>query len=245
MSTNTNFQHGLQTSDLTASGTITCNTLVANTEIIDVVVEDSISVGSDGTAGTFQIFPATTDKGKLALAASDSAGDTITTITNASQAAARTYTIPDAGASTTFVMAAGNSTIAGTKTFSSGLVLTGTQTGTYTLGGTPTITAPILSGSVTGTYTLAGTPTLTSPTINGAILSIAASRSGTFVANGVTPVSVTNANVTANSVIVITLKTVGGTVGATPHVATITPTTGFTTVGDASDTSTYNYTIIS
>ena len=41
----------------------------------------------------------------------------------------------------------------------------GTVTGTYTLGGTPTITAPVLSGTATGTYTLAGTPTITNPTL--------------------------------------------------------------------------------
>jgi hypothetical protein len=39
-------------------------------------------------------------------------------ITLASQAAARTYTIPDAGTSASFVMTASNQTIAGTKTFS-------------------------------------------------------------------------------------------------------------------------------
>lgn len=66
---------------------------------------------------------------------------------------------------------------------------------------------------------------------------------GTFVANGVTPVTVANANMTAGSNVVITLKTVGGTVGAIPHLATVTPQTGFTVIGTASDTSTYNYEI--
>jgi hypothetical protein len=44
-------------------------------------------------------------------------------------------------------------------------VLSGTATGTYTLGGTPAVASPVLSGTVTGTYTLGGTPTLTAPTI--------------------------------------------------------------------------------
>ena len=57
----------------------------------------------------------TTQTGGLEIKAADSAGNTTTTITNASQAAARTYTIPDAGASTEFVMAAGAQTIAGNK----------------------------------------------------------------------------------------------------------------------------------
>lgn len=67
---------------------------------------------------------------------------------------------------------------------------------------------------------------------------------GTFTINGVTPVSVADANLTASSVVVITLKTVGGTVGAVPHVATVNPGTGFTVVGTAADSSVYNYLII-
>jgi hypothetical protein len=67
---------------------------------------------------------------------------------------------------------------------------------------------------------------------------------GTFVANGATPVVVSNAAVTATSQIEITLKTVGGTVSPTrPNVLTITPGTGFNVGGVASDTSTYNYRI--
>lgn len=69
--------------------------------------------------------------------------------------------------------------------------------------------------------------------------------SGTFIANGVTPVTVANTSVTANSQVLVTLKTVGGTVGTSaPNVRTITPGTGFTIAGIASDTSTYNYAII-
>ena len=68
--------------------------------------------------------------------------------------------------------------------------------------------------------------------------------SGTFIANGATPVTVAAANVTATSMILISLNTPGGTVGAIPAVATITAGTGFTVAGTASDTSTYNYLII-
>lgn len=64
---------------------------------------------------------------------------------------------------------------------------------------------------------------------------------GTFICNGATGVVVVDANVTANSIIIATLKTVGGTVGAIPAVTSITPGTGFTITGTASDTSTYNY----
>lgn len=67
---------------------------------------------------------------------------------------------------------------------------------------------------------------------------------GTYINNGATAVTVSNAAVTANSIISFTLKTVGGTVSASaPNVKTITPGTGFTVAGLASDTSTYNYEI--
>lgn len=67
---------------------------------------------------------------------------------------------------------------------------------------------------------------------------------GTFVANGVTPVTISNTSVATTDGIIISLNTVGGTVGVQPHVATITAATGFTVVCTAADTSTYNYSII-
>lgn len=69
-----------------------------------VAAGTNVTAGSSGTAGFLQAFPATASKGSLKFVAANSAGDTITTITNASQAAARSYTIPDAGADSTFVL---------------------------------------------------------------------------------------------------------------------------------------------
>ena len=66
----------------------------------------------------------------------------------------------------------------------------------------------------------------------------------TFTCNGATPVSVTWPRTTANTSVIPTLKTVGGTVGAVPAVKTITPGTGFTIAGTASDTSVYNLLIL-
>ena len=91
----------------------------------------------------------------------------------------------------------------------------------------------ITGGTISG-VTLTGTVTPTLP----------AAQTGTVTLNGATPVAVTKAAVTANSVIIFTLKTVGGTVGAYPAIQTITPTTGFTVSGTALDTSVYNYAII-
>lgn len=67
---------------------------------------------------------------------------------------------------------------------------------------------------------------------------------GTFTANGSTSVTVTNANVTANSVILFGLNTVGGTVNGGPFVVTVTPGTGFTIKSGSTDTSVYNYIIL-
>jgi len=67
---------------------------------------------------------------------------------------------------------------------------------------------------------------------------------GTVTLNGATAVAVANTKVTTGSLILFTLKTVGGTVGAVPAIQTITPGTGFTVAGTALDTSIYNYTII-
>lgn len=71
----------------------------------------------------------TTLKGGLEIKSADSAGNTITTITNASQAAARIYTIPDAGADASFVQTEGTQTINGVKTFGDATDSTSKDTG--------------------------------------------------------------------------------------------------------------------
>lgn len=69
-------------------------------------------------------------------------------------------------------------------------------------------------------------------------------NSGTVVANGLSAVVVSNTSVTANSVVLLTVKTVGGTVGPA-YVSAVTPGVGFTVKSNSSDsTSTYNYLII-
>ena len=71
----------------------------------------------------------TTNTGSLSLLAADSAGNFATVITNASQAAARTYTIPDAGASASFLMSEGAQTVNGVKTFGDATDSTSKDTG--------------------------------------------------------------------------------------------------------------------
>lgn len=89
------------------------------------------------------------------------------------------------------------------------------------------------------TYTAANTLTMAGLGVtNNPIL-------GTFTANGSTPVTVANTAVSPGSQILVTLKTVGGTVGTSgPNVRTITPGTGFTIAGISLDTSVYNYAIL-
>lgn len=137
----------------------------------------------------------------------------------------------------------GSQVITGAKTFTNSLLkLLGSSTGVTTFtsdnAGASNFTVHVPAANDTLAM-LAAAQALTNKT-----LTLAAAQVGTFTASGVTPVSVSNATVTANSTIIITLKTVGGTVGACPAIQTITPTTGFTVAGTALDTSTYNYAII-
>ncbi|MFZ2956972.1 MAG: hypothetical protein WA705_08795, partial [Candidatus Ozemobacteraceae bacterium] len=110
------------------AGTVTASDAVvvdANKDIGDFRNLDAVNfdAGSSGVAGSYDVFPTTASKGKVSLTAADSAGDTATTIVNASQAGARTYTIPDAGASASFAMTEGAQTLNGVKTFGTGLAL--------------------------------------------------------------------------------------------------------------------------
>lgn len=67
---------------------------------------------------------------------------------------------------------------------------------------------------------------------------------GTFTANSTTTVTVNNTAITPGSNVDITLKTVGGTVGASPPtIKTISFGTGFTVLALAADLSVYNYAI--
>lgn len=66
--------------------------------------------------------------------------------------------------------------------------------------------------------------------------------SGTFTANGTTPVAVATTAWDANCAAIITLKTSGGTGPTmTPFVSSVTPGTGFSVVSVVGDTSVYNW----
>ncbi len=116
------------------------------------------------------------------------------------------------------------------------------STGNTLVAGTLAVT-----GLATLTAGLASADNLTmSAAAKGLVLKQGANgKCGTFVANGTSAVTVSNTSIAVTDTIVISLNTVGGTVGALPTVKTITASTGFTVKADASDTSTYNFAIIS
>jgi len=79
-----------------------------------------------------------------------------TTITSPTPAASRVYTIPDAGASSSFIMSNSAQTIAGIKTFSSGIPITAT-TNQLVLGTTNTTTITSPTPAASRTYTIPDT----------------------------------------------------------------------------------------
>lgn len=110
-----------------------------------------------------------------------------------------------------------------------------TGTGAQVLATSATLTTPALSGALTA-------QTVTS----GLVLKQGSNgKCGTFVANGATPVTVNNTSIAITDTIIISLNTIGGTVGVQPHVSAITASTSFAVTCTALDTSTYNYAIIS
>lgn len=117
--------------------TATITTANVTTENVTTCNAVNLDAGSSGVAGSMEVFPTTAAKGKVSYVAADSAGNTTTTITNASQANTRTYTYPDAGASGKFVLGGGNAavTLSGTG---------GTSTATMT-----TLSAQVTSASIT------------------------------------------------------------------------------------------------
>lgn len=191
-------------------------------------------------------FLATPSSANLAAAVTDEAGSGPLVFANTP-----TLVTPVLGVATATSLAIGGATLG-----SNGLAVTGhvlvegvtstgaTGTGAFVFATTPTLVTPVL-GVATGTSLgLSGSVTFSTASAGIVLKQGANGTVGTFVANGTTPVTVSNTNVAVTDAIIVSLNTVGGTVGAVPSVKTITASTGFTIAGTASDTSTYNYAII-
>lgn len=95
--------------DITTDGTIEASKAVivdTNKDAGDFRNLDAVNIdaGASGTAGTIDIFPTTTAKGKLTISATDNTGDTAVTVTNAAHGQATTVTIPDGGLATSYLL---------------------------------------------------------------------------------------------------------------------------------------------
>jgi hypothetical protein len=100
-------------------GAATANIILsAGTQTITGTTQiNTLNIGASGTAGSLSLFSTTAAKGKWLFTPVDNTGNTTMTITNAAQAGAFTYTIPNAGANATFLMSAGNPTLASGSLF--------------------------------------------------------------------------------------------------------------------------------
>lgn len=166
--------------DYSATPYFTANGTGVYSNGILIASQTDVQAGSSGVAGTVDIYPATALKGKTTITASDNSGNTTTNIVTAAQTGARTYTVPDAGASASFVMTGGTQTVGGAKTLSSALTVNPT-TNQLVLGVTNTTTINATAPASSRVYTLgdaggaasfvltAGAQTLTSKTLTAPI----------------------------------------------------------------------------
>jgi len=76
------------------------------------------------------------------------------------------------------------------------------------------------------------------------VLGMALPQKGTFVCTGAGTITITNSNMAATSMVIISMNTQGGTITTPPAMKTVTAGTGFTVLCGATDTSTYNYSIL-
>jgi hypothetical protein len=117
----------------TFSGTVAVDTIAEKTSATGVTIDGvllkdndatvtNLDAGASGTAGTVDVFPTTASKGKLQITCTDQTGNTTVTLTAGAMGQATAITIPDpGGASASVVLTAGAQTLAGVKTFSSGI----------------------------------------------------------------------------------------------------------------------------
>jgi hypothetical protein len=202
--------------DGVTAGTVTASKAVvvdSNKDIGDFRNLDAVNfdAGSSGVAGTVDIFPTTAAKGRLRFVTADNTGDTVTAVGPSAQAGARTYSIPDAGGNADFVMNAGAQTVAGVKTFSSGVAF----------GAASTLDLDSAAVAATGNDT---TQTATVTKMAGVVTTGAL----TTAANNTTDVVLTLTGVAAGDLVFVTLN--GGNNTASVDVFSATCTTNTITV---------------
>lgn len=110
------------------------------------------------------------------------------------------------------------------------------------------LAAEVTDGTFTGNQAITGTVTVTG-NINLAatgnrIQYKTGTTCGTFTANGATSVVVNTTAASDTMIVVMSLKTVGGTPAGAPYIFARTPGTSFSVRAAAGDTSVYNWAII-
>jgi hypothetical protein len=199
------------------------------------VFAKDIKAGASGTAGTVDVFPSSATTGKIEITATSSSGDTTTTITNASQAGARTYTILDAGTSANFVMSEGTATINGAKTFSSAVTINPT-TNQLVLGVTNTTTISSTAPAASRTYTIPDAGSAANMVLDKGNYTIGGTWS---FSNSITLASTKALVLTDNSTNTVTLKATNSTTSYTLQLPTTAGTSAYFLQTDGSGNTTW------
>lgn len=143
-----------------------------------------LDAGADASAGTIDVFPATTTSGKLRIAATDNAADHMVTITNASHGQASVYSIPDSGAAAAqFVVTTGaNACKVACGGSDRTITLGGDMTtgGAVSLGGALTTAAAVtFAGAFAAQITVPSASTWVLPTGGGTLALATGAETGT------------------------------------------------------------------
>lgn len=201
------------------------NTLSGATTINDATTP-SLTTASGKTNTGFVLIQGKTSGG-LKFLPVDAAAQTVTVSLAAQTTGASTLTIPDmAGASQTFSFIGKAETLSGAKTFSGGILASGSNANDFSGGSGTFLTS-------TGANTLSGAVTVNDATTPSITLASGKTNTGFLLINGKTSGSLKliTADATAQAVVVsLSAQTVGGATLTIPNFANVSDTFTFNTL---------------
>lgn len=247
---------GASTANVLLTNSNTVQTVLSPFYVNNILSANSVNVGFNGGVGTLTLYPTSANQGLTTWTMSNNAGNTTTNINVATQAAARTYTLPDAGTNSSFVLADGDRTINDDTTLTGALNGTSLVMGSSGNSGELSIFPPAATSGnllysasnsagnflVTITNTSFGQATVLSypdPGVAAANFNLYISKGQVTLATGAA--TITDAAITANTTIRLELLTVGGSIAGLPFIDTKTMGSATVTGGGALNTSTYVY----